>query len=62
MLNTNNLLILFNQHLGRQWQSPLCSVGLCQDLLGEDTTPNELTMEKLFRKPARLGARNSAIP
>ncbi|CAK8988267.1 unnamed protein product [Durusdinium trenchii] len=26
-----------------------------KDLLGEDTTPNELTMEKLFRKPARLG-------
>ena len=26
-----------------------------QELLGEDTTPNELTMDKLLRTPARLG-------
>lgn len=27
-----------------------------KELLGEDTTPNELTMDKLLRTPARLGA------
>ena len=26
-----------------------------QELLGEDTTPNELTMDRLLKTPARLG-------